>query len=115
MRSEEVTDAASAMTQVRQEEMQEGTTSATAMMLPEHMTLVLTLPTVHLGGQVPTRSCPLIIHMHLTLQTYTRQLRAFTNKNPLRPVLARQLQASTNTSNSSVLTRTVTLANCLWA
>lgn len=78
------------MTQVRQEEMQEVTTSATAMMLPEHMTLVLTLPTVHLGGQVPTRNCPLTSHMHLTLQTHTRQWRAFTN-NDITPPLGSRL------------------------
>ena len=36
------------------------------------------------GGQVPTRNCPLTdhMHMHLTSQTHTRQLRAFTNTPP---------------------------------
>jgi hypothetical protein len=58
--------------------------------------LILTLPTVHLGGQMPTCNCPLTGHMHLTLQTHTRQLRAFTNTPPRARPCAPSLQLSTS-------------------
>lgn len=95
MRSEEITDAA--MTQAHTRDARSdarGDHVSHSDGLPGRITPVLTLRTVLLGGQVPTRNCPITghMHMHLTLQTHTRQLRAFTNSGVV--YFPQQLQCS---------------------